>query len=720
MKKHTLSSMMLVSITILGLVASILPGVLSGPANPGLSKEEIALLGAINVDNAWDELRYLTSLGQKVAGTTEELFEAKYVYKKFVEYDLDRVDMEFFPTTSWDTETWSTFEVTYPVRKSIEAATYGGCYGTWGTEDGVKYSFGNVKGGRAIQAELVDVGYGTAGEFEAAGDVTGKVVLALRNDYITWWPSTVVSEAAYRGALAAVFYGYYGTNVVADGVKQDVVGGPIPSFSISQNSAYYLKNLLANNNRVDVYLESEVHIWSEKYAESVNVIGYIYGSTHPDEYILIGGHIDTWFWGSNDDCSSIAATLELARLFASMKKSGAFVPERTLVFAAVGAEEYGGPITTWYDWLIGSYELVKAHPEMVNSMVIDLNMDGVSFTSATGTYSFELTWEVAGVMEGVVHDLGLTGIVYHYAPVWSWTDAWSYAAKGGGSAVQMMNTPGFDTYYHTQFDDMPMQSRRTLKITLEIYALAAARADRALFLPYDFDQTYNWAMASLQKEMATVSDLATRFGDVKAALELFGKKVTALNSYIEQLETEYNSHRTSANRKAAIEAEATDLNRMMIAVRQNVTRYILGEGGGMGSWDVFFRPDQHVNDLYYVDAALAELKRRDFQTAAQKLENVYTMEWGHLFSEYTYNEIMAWHVDKYWGAEFDQQQEYINVDSTYDLYDAYINTKEGNVETAKSQLTKIYNQLLAWLNEDLKAVTHHVDYANTLVNNHIG
>lgn len=120
-----------------------------------------------------------------------------------------------------------------------------------------------------------------------------------------------------------------------------------------------------------------------------------------------------------------------------------------------------------------------------------------------------------------------------------------------------------------------------------------------------------------------------------------------------------------------------------------------------------------------MDAALTALEDGDFHAATQKLEDVYTIEWGHLFSEHTYDSIMNRHKDKYWGAEFDQLQEYINVDSELDLYDAYINTKEGQVETAIDQLTAIYGQSLVWLNEDLSAITDHVNYANTLINDQL-
>jgi len=68
----------------------------------------------------------------------------------------------------------------------------------------------------ALRARLVDVGYGTAAEFDAAGDVQGKIVLARRDDNLQGWFTTMGEEAALRGAAAIVNYGYYGNVVDPD------------------------------------------------------------------------------------------------------------------------------------------------------------------------------------------------------------------------------------------------------------------------------------------------------------------------------------------------------------------------------------------------------------------------------------------------------------------------------------------------------------------------
>ena len=70
-----------------------------------------------------------------------------------------------------------------------------------------------------------------------------------------------------------------------------------------------------------------------------NVIGIIRGSKYPDEYVLLGGHLDSYdsSSGAVDDANGVAVTMETARLLAL---SGA-KPERTIMFCIWTGEEYG-------------------------------------------------------------------------------------------------------------------------------------------------------------------------------------------------------------------------------------------------------------------------------------------------------------------------------------------------------------------------------------------
>ena len=282
--------------------------------------------------------------------------------------------------------------------------------------------------------------------------------------------------------------------------------------------------------------------------------------------------------------------------------------ERTLVFASVGAEETGGPDNTWYNWLVGSYEFVKAHPEILAGLVVELNMDGVSFVKASGRYWVENTWEVNGLVGKGIGDLGLGGAVGYYNPVWSWTDAWSFAAKGGGSAIQLMWMAGFDAYYHTQLDDMPMQSAETIDTTLKLHALWAIRSVHALVMPIELQYTVDWAVAELKSEKATLPAEAASFDAAIAAARALREKTVSPNALADQIRADYARAETPAAR-AAVQARADALNRILIDARREVTTWTLGEGGLMGSWDVFLRPAQYVHDLGYVNKAIAALTR---------------------------------------------------------------------------------------------------------------
>ena len=68
----------------------------------GMTKDESRFLRDIDIDNAWTHLEYLAGLGEKVAGTAEELAAQQYAHDCMVGAGLDEVVMETFATSSWD------------------------------------------------------------------------------------------------------------------------------------------------------------------------------------------------------------------------------------------------------------------------------------------------------------------------------------------------------------------------------------------------------------------------------------------------------------------------------------------------------------------------------------------------------------------------------------------------------------------------------------------
>ncbi len=100
--------------------------------------------------------------------------------------------------------------------------------------------------------------------------------------------------------------------------------------------------------------------------ETANVVATLRGSTHPDEWVVVGCHHDAWGFGAADPLAGTMVLMECARTFAEAAKRGA-PPERSILFAAWGAEEFG---------IIGSTEWVESRrAEIERKAVAYVNLD---------------------------------------------------------------------------------------------------------------------------------------------------------------------------------------------------------------------------------------------------------------------------------------------------------------------------------------------------------
>ena len=112
----------------------------------------------------------------------------------------------------------------------------------------------------------------------------------------------------------------------------------IPAAAISIEDALLLNRLQASGDVPRVHLQMQAH--TEPDAEAANVIGEIPGSEHPEQVVVMGGHIDSWDVGAGaqDDGAGIMATLEAAAL---IHKLG-LKPKRTIRVVFWVNEENGG------------------------------------------------------------------------------------------------------------------------------------------------------------------------------------------------------------------------------------------------------------------------------------------------------------------------------------------------------------------------------------------
>jgi len=95
-----------------------------------------------------------------------------------------------------------------------------------------------------------------------------------------------------------------------------------------------------------------------------NVNAEIRGSELPEEWIIIGAHLDSWDYGTGaqDNGTGSVMVLDVARAIAAIGKA----PRRSIRFALWGGEEQG---------LLGSYAYTQAHLNEMSKCVAVLNTD---------------------------------------------------------------------------------------------------------------------------------------------------------------------------------------------------------------------------------------------------------------------------------------------------------------------------------------------------------
>lgn len=105
--------------------------------------------------------------------------------------------------------------------------------------------------------------------------------------------------------------------------------------------------------------------------EIANVVARIEGRELPDEWVILGAHIDAWGPGAGDNVSGTVSVWTAARAVARLAAEGRG-PRRTVVVAGWDGEEWG---------LIGSTEWVEEHTaELLAKAVAYLNQDGIGGT----------------------------------------------------------------------------------------------------------------------------------------------------------------------------------------------------------------------------------------------------------------------------------------------------------------------------------------------------
>lgn len=250
-----------------------------------------------------------------------------------------------------------------------------------------------------ISGELVNVGQGTAQEFEGK-DLKGKFVLSLA-------PSGL--GAIYGRAVAAGAIGVVGISAIGAGDRATDFPGEIvwttvnaqpntAAWAVSPKVARELETMLNRGQKVTMRSITK----SEQVPNKQEIVhAEIPGDGSTTQEVAIGGHLFEAYikQGANDDNSGCALTLEIGRAYLKLIAEGKLPrPKRTINFQ-------------WVQEISGTNAWFNAHPEKQKVIIGDLNFD-MEGLRLTPSRSYWVMHRTPDTFPSYINDIGQSMMEY--------------------------------------------------------------------------------------------------------------------------------------------------------------------------------------------------------------------------------------------------------------------------------------------------------------------
>ena len=463
-------------------------------------QEQEAFLSHVDTTYSYDLARKLENirsneaLGYRTAGSDAEFQTGELLKAEMEAIGLSDVTKDAFTLDTW---TFETAQLTYPTAAGEQTTVELGGYQT------------NFSTGGPQTYTVIDGGRGTEANLEGL-DVTGKLVLVDINQRDDWWINYPAYEAHLRGAAAVLAAQNGGYSEVSDDAlnAQDVCGpADAAAFSISRTDAEAIRAAMdaAGTNELTVTLQAESRVGLD--GTAYNIVGTIPGKD-PDSMVLMSAHYDSYFTGFQDDNAAIALMMGIAK---GLLDSG-YQPEKTLVFCAMAAEEWG-VTNTRYDWSTGAYnQIFRVHPEWVGKVVADINFE-LPAMSEGETDQIRTSYELKTFVEDFRSDVPAVDGVFPegievIVPTQTWSDDFSLSIAGVPSCVTALRGGSSQTHYHTQFDNHETYSPEAFLFHHNMYGLLMIAYDQCAVSPLDFTTRLEALRSSIDSSVLTADQVS--------------------------------------------------------------------------------------------------------------------------------------------------------------------------------------------------------------------
>jgi carboxypeptidase Q len=310
-----------------------------------------------------DNLRTLTNeIGGRVPGTPAMQKAIQWAFDAFKTAGADKVMYEPFRIARSWSERATRVRVVSPVSFPVHAVSL-----AW-----------TPPLTPAKQYRIISVGHGNQEEFAKAGDFAGAVVL-VDSDTMKSWDDLfqeylrapgIIDQAIKGKAVAIAFTSTREHDLLYRHINtQTGQIDRLPMVLLAREDAKRILQLLKQKKKVQVELDVPNRIGPS--IRSSNVAAEITGSELPDEFVLLGAHLDSWELGIGALDNGCNAALVIEALHAI--KASRVKPRRSIRFVLFSGEEQG---------LLGSNAYVMRHrPELDKASAVIIFDEGTGKTT---------------------------------------------------------------------------------------------------------------------------------------------------------------------------------------------------------------------------------------------------------------------------------------------------------------------------------------------------
>lgn len=582
-----------------------------------------------------EDIRSNETLGYRTAGSQAELDTGDMLKAQMEAIGLQNVTKDAFTLDTW---TFEKAELTFTDSTGNPYTAQLGGYQAEFVTDGAE-SFTIIDGGQGTEADLCEL------------DVAGKLVLIDINQRENWWINYPAYEAHLRGAAAVIAVQDGGYAEISDDAlnAQDICGpADAPAFSMSRTDANALKQAMDETGEITVTLDAVSRVGFD--GTSYNIVGMIPGRD-PDAMILMSAHYDSYFAGFQDDNAAIALMFGIAR---GIIDSG-YQPEKTLVFCAMAAEEWGVSDTR-YDWSTGAYnQIFRVHPEWVGKVIADINFELPAMNEGD-TDQIRTAYELKTFVEDFKQTVPAVEGVFPQGieiivPTQTWSDDFSLSIAGVPSSVTALRGGFAQTHYHSQFDNRDTYSEEAFLFHHNLYGMLMLAYDRCAVSPLDFS-TRLQALREAMDDTILTADQMTALNDAlidaeKAAADAWTAVSEVNESYRQALDS------GDTEQAHALLQQSREMNDAILAA------FKFAEDAFVRlTWeDVSIFPHEHSqNNLIALNAAVEALEAGDSAAAVDEYlyavdNNWYAYDWSRETFDHFTNYVLNQSADRLmWGA----------------------------------------------------------------------